>query len=233
MSAAKMLDDKILKKLSEPFPADKVGVMPGRLSGDRRFAFLVLYLQHTDVYARIESVDPAWSAEITGAHVLGDRVYVRAKVTILGVSRENFGEGTDYKAAASDAIKRAAMLFGVGRYLRDSEEACVEYVESRDKYRAWTKDDYDGALRRGQPQVPNGADEPPRIAAGGPKRTKAELERAIFALAEELQVSRPELFRWAEEVTGKSPAKMATADLEKFLDVLESEKGRNGVGFGG
>jgi Rad52/22 family double-strand break repair protein len=44
-------------------------------------------------------------------------VYVRCHLALYGVTREDVGEGQDPKAAFSDAIKRAAVHFGVGRAL--------------------------------------------------------------------------------------------------------------------
>ena len=44
-------------------------------------------------------------------------VYVRCRLTLYGVTREDVGEGQDVKAAFSDAIKRAAVHVGVGRAL--------------------------------------------------------------------------------------------------------------------
>jgi Rad52/22 family double-strand break repair protein len=44
-------------------------------------------------------------------------VYVRCRLTLYGVTREDVGEGRDPKAAFSDAIKRAAVNFGIGRAL--------------------------------------------------------------------------------------------------------------------
>jgi Rad52/22 family double-strand break repair protein len=44
-------------------------------------------------------------------------LYVRCRMTLFGVTREDVGEGTDPKAAVSDAANRAAVHFGVGRVL--------------------------------------------------------------------------------------------------------------------
>ena len=44
-------------------------------------------------------------------------LYVRCQLTVYGVTREDVGEGHDPKAALSDAVKRAAVTFGVGRVL--------------------------------------------------------------------------------------------------------------------
>jgi len=44
-------------------------------------------------------------------------IHVRCRLTYFAVTREDVGEGGDPKAAFSDAIKRAAVQFGVGRVL--------------------------------------------------------------------------------------------------------------------
>lgn len=143
-----------LKKLKAPFEKDRLGVKVQSLSRDKTKAMLVCYLQHTDVMDRIEEVDPAWTTEVLAEGRCGDTVYVRLRMTACGVSRENVGEGGDPKAAYSDALKRCAMLFGVGRYLYDSETVWVPYNEVNDRYRAWTYDDYKKFLKNGQAGVP-------------------------------------------------------------------------------
>jgi hypothetical protein len=49
--------------------------------------------------------------------VQGQAFAIKASLTVYGVTREDVGEGRDYKAAASDALKRAAVRFGIGREL--------------------------------------------------------------------------------------------------------------------
>lgn len=137
-----------LKTLRAPFPADRLGVKIQSLSREKTRALLVLYLQHTDVQDRLEEVDPAWSWEIIGEERIGDTVYVRSRMTLKGVSRENVGEGGDPKSACSDSLKRCAMLFGIGRYLYDSETVWANYDESKDRYRQWSVDDYNQAAKR-------------------------------------------------------------------------------------
>ncbi len=139
-----------LKTLREAFPKDRLGVKVQSISKDRNRAMLVLYLQHTDVMDRLETVDAGWISEVIGEERLGDSVYVRLRMTVKGVARENVGEGHDPKAAYSDALKRCAMLFGIGRYLYDSVTVWTEYNESRDRYRQWSVDDYEKALKQSQ-----------------------------------------------------------------------------------
>jgi hypothetical protein len=137
--------------LKAPFAKDVLGVKVQSFSKDRARAMLVLYLQHTDVMARLEEVDPAWTSEVLGEERSGDSCYVRTRLTIKGVARENVGEGGDPKAAYSDALKRAAMLFGVGRYLYDSSTVWTEYNEARDRFKQWSYADYERASRGHEP----------------------------------------------------------------------------------
>lgn len=172
-----LLTAQDLKVLSAPFPKERVGAKIGSLSKDRSRGMLVLYLQHTDVYSRLEEVDPSWSAEVTDERIVSDTCVVRVRMTVKGVSRENAGEGGDTKSAISDAVKRAAMLFGVGRYLYDSETVWVEYNESKDKFRQWTFDDFERALKPGQQKTPaqSSADEKKPAAKGpSPSATPAK-----------------------------------------------------------
>lgn len=136
-----------LKVLKAPFPKESLGVKVQSTSKDRTRALLVLYLQHTDVQDRLEMVDPAWTTEVINEERVGDTVYVRIRMTVKGVSRENVGEGNDPKAAYSDALKRAAMLFGIGRYLYDSPTVWAEYNESRDRFRQWSIQDYEKNIK--------------------------------------------------------------------------------------
>ncbi len=136
-----------LKILRAPFSKENLGVKVQSFSKDRTRAMLVLYLQHTDVQARLEEVDPAWSFEVVHEERSGDTVYIRGRLTLKGVSRENVGEGSDPKSAHSDALKRCAMLFGVGRYLYDSPTAWTEYNDARDRFKQWSAADYEKAAK--------------------------------------------------------------------------------------
>lgn len=141
-----MLTREDIKILGAAFDEKTISVKIQSTNKDKTRAMLVLYLQHTDVYTRLEMVDPAWTCEAvdldksTGDN--GTIFFCRMRMTIKGVSRENVGDGNDPKGAYSDALKRCAMLFGVGRYLYDVETVWVPYNEATDKYRKWTIADY-------------------------------------------------------------------------------------------
>lgn len=142
-----LLTREDLSTLKAPFTKERLGVKVQSFNKERTRAMLVLYLQHTDVQDRLEEVDPAWSFEILGEERYGDTYYAKGRITVKGVSRENVGEGGDPKAAYSDALKRCAMLFGIGRYLYDSDTVWTEYNDSRDRFKSWSVDDYEAAAR--------------------------------------------------------------------------------------
>lgn len=57
----------------------------------------------------------------------------KARLQILGVIREDVGTGRDYKQAATDALKRAAVRFGIAHELYGYEQNWVE-VDGDGKY---------------------------------------------------------------------------------------------------
>jgi hypothetical protein len=129
-----MLTQEQLHKLKEPFPPNAHEFLKG-----------LVYLAEEWVTARIEQVDPSWEFHIDEVGLRGDQVYTRARLTICGVSRSNIGEqsitvsketskefGEPEKGSATDALKRCARLFGIGRYLLNApnEQAFPAWLEA-------------------------------------------------------------------------------------------------------
>lgn len=91
------------------------------------FARFVAYVEANTVRERLDSVVPGeWNLtiELLPAAAADDRdgseasgYAFKARLQILGVVREDVGTGKDYKQAATDAFKRAAMRFGIGHEL--------------------------------------------------------------------------------------------------------------------
>jgi hypothetical protein len=94
---------------------------------DHEFLQNFVYLTEEAITNRIEEVDPSWTFTIERADRIGDQSIVNATLTILDVSRTGVGmqkvnekAGEPEKGAATDALKRCARLFGIGRYLLDA-----------------------------------------------------------------------------------------------------------------
>ncbi|MGH7718851.1 MAG: Rad52/Rad22 family DNA repair protein [Gemmatimonadaceae bacterium] len=127
-------------QLSAPLPQ---GVIAWRQDGrpvarDGRFyARFVAYIEANTVRERLDSVVPGeWSLMLEplpalpgaedGATNEPALAAFKARLQILGVVREDVGTGRDYKQAATDAFKRAAVRFGVGNELYSYGQNWVE-----------------------------------------------------------------------------------------------------------
>ncbi len=111
-------------RLAEPFPANVLGWKAQSVKNNRALA--VAYIESRDVMNRLDRVvgPENWWADFTPAGDgnvvcrltlrIGDREVT--KVDVGGESDQPDG-GDKAKAAFSDAIKRAAVHWGIGRYL--------------------------------------------------------------------------------------------------------------------
>src|SRR5678816_4922545 len=112
----------------------------------------VAYIEANTVRERLDSVVPGeWDLTLELLPILttvdADEpgCSFKARLQILGVIREDVGTGRDYKQAATDAFKRAAVRFGIahelyaygqnwveldgdGRYAKPIEDPAVAYA---------------------------------------------------------------------------------------------------------
>ncbi|MCA9958311.1 MAG: hypothetical protein KC443_04725 [Anaerolineales bacterium] len=122
--------------LADPFPASEVQWKAQATSRDKTRALAVAYIDARNVMERLDSaVSPAnWSDSYRVVEVDG-RSSVECTLTVCGVSKTDVGtagESADpAKAAYSDALKRAAVKFGIGRYLYALPKQWVAYDEQR------------------------------------------------------------------------------------------------------
>lgn len=119
-----MTPDEIREALAAPFPASELKWKPQKVSGERALA--VAYIDCRAVQNRLDDVlgIANWQEDIVP---MGDgSALCKLSLRISGewITRCDVGspsqqpdEGDRRKAAVSDALKRAAVKFGVGRYL--------------------------------------------------------------------------------------------------------------------
>jgi len=128
------LTDEQVRELRRPYHVNAVKWLPiGKITSG------VNMMPHIDaslVIERLSDVDPGWSEDtrpvLLGADVadpmgLKHQSPWRCELTVGGVTRVGYGQldamsaqvdGKHIKAGESDALKRAALKFGVGAYLR-------------------------------------------------------------------------------------------------------------------
>jgi len=122
------LDRQILAQLAEPFPSEEIKWKPQATKGDRALA--VAYVDARVVAERLDQVvEGDWSFDWEQA----SNGCVKGKLTVCGITRCDVGEqgdgpqGKTLKTAVSDALKRSAVLFGLGRYLYHLPAQWVDY----------------------------------------------------------------------------------------------------------
>lgn len=116
-----------LRTLREPLDAKLVKTREGwtDYSGHKH---MVEYVEWHTVADILDRQAPTWGHTIKKITQMGETVVVIAAITINGVTREGIGTGnanteTGIKKAEHDALKRAAIKFGIARdlYQRDGE----------------------------------------------------------------------------------------------------------------
>jgi hypothetical protein len=135
--------EEIMAALAAPFPvADVEWRVDGKPREGEKRARCVCYIDARAVQCRLDAVlQPfAWSAEYVALE--GGHVECRLTLDVAGrtVTRADVGEPNQggfadaLKSAYSDALKRAAVHFGIGRYLY---EIPAQYAEVRASGSTW------------------------------------------------------------------------------------------------
>jgi hypothetical protein len=144
-------------QLAAPLPA---GVISWRQDGrpvqrdGRYFARFVAYVDANTVRERLDGVVPGeWDLTLDLLPTIAadeqdePNCSFKARLQILGVIREDVGTGRDYKQAATDAFKRAAVRFGIAHELYAYEQNWVQ-VDGDGKYAKPLEDPADAYARR-------------------------------------------------------------------------------------
>jgi len=113
----------IAQQLAAPFDPDDVDWRPSGKAGANQRTSLVAYVDARVIQNRLDDVVGVggWSFDWTPVVVEGGDVKVaKGTLVIYGVSKSDVGTASNWEAskgAASDALKRAAVMFSCGRYL--------------------------------------------------------------------------------------------------------------------
>lgn len=148
----------IWAKLAAPLPT---GVIQWRQDGrpvqrdSQFFARFVAYVDAQFVRERLDSIVPGeWDLTLELLPTMLMEEYdaenacsFKARLQVLGVTREDVGTGKDYKQAATDAFKRAAVRFGIAHELYAYEQNWVR-VDGDGKYAKPLEDPNDAYARK-------------------------------------------------------------------------------------
>jgi len=133
--------EAITRALAEPFAPDEVKWKPAAVSGNRALA--LCYVDARTIQDRLDEVlgPTGWQDdyELLPDNSVVCRLRLRlggewiTKVDVGGPS-EQPDDGDKMKAAFSDALKRAAVKFGIGRYLYRLPQQWVDYDPQKKRF---------------------------------------------------------------------------------------------------
>ena len=230
--------------LRKPFPAESVGKLPkpvrsqdpdkgkcvagSKYSADGHYcggyhsrSMHLDYVGHAATTDRLLTVDPDWSWEPfalddAGLPALdrGGNLWIR--LTICGTTRIGVGDGKSAKECIGDAIRNAAMRFGVALDLWAKEDL-VEFAQA-------------AAHRQGSPASPTSpasprsAPSPVDITASldGEVMVTAEQTELLKALMADLALDGKAMLKAACEITGRKVTSAADlTEIEADLVIAE------------
>lgn len=180
-----MTPEQLMAALREPFPAESIGWKPGATSGNRALA--MPFIDARDVMDRLDAVFglTGWQDEYLPCPDGTAVCTLRVRIGGEWISHQDVGgasdqpdEGDRRKSSFSDALKRAAVKLGIGRYLYALSPIWCDWDQQRKRFAT-------------EPQLPasalpghkpaksaaptNGSKKPPQPADG------AELETRLLA----------------------------------------------------
>lgn len=220
--------DKALLQLREPFPEAVYGKLPrGNVQLD--------YVGHAAVTDRLLTIDPEWNWEPLALDELGLPVYDKAgglwiKLTILGVTRLGYGDGADPKVRIGDALRNAAMRFGVALELwtKDELESTLEHPAPEGMGKPATNRRATGTVRRAPTQAPQADPETGEIATPAPTGKPGKLSnstlREVANAMRHASVPGPEFLSKAVEIIGHGIGElgdMTEDEAKKVINQLD------------
>lgn len=119
-------NDAILAQLKNPFPPKLLKYRVGVTNKDKTKGIPLFYITARDIFARLDQVVGFgnWKKETHIVRDEGKTVYARTTIFILinneWVGRDGIGtpsQSEPEKGCESDSIKRAAIAWGIGRFL--------------------------------------------------------------------------------------------------------------------
>lgn len=244
------MDAAAAKKLREPFKPEQIGKLPklnckacsdspGKVCPKHTkqnckecgnwisSAHIHLdYVGHAATTDRLLSVDPTWTWEPMGIGPNGEPLMTNGgmwiKLTLCGVTRPGFGDGKNPKEIIGDAIRNAAMRFGVALDLWAKEDLHADGDGEAEPAKGSPAGTGEPPPRKQPKEATNGS---AASADGTTKFASAAQRKRLFAIAKTAGVESARLREILAEVTGQeSTAQIPSAKYDAVIAAVELEE---------
>lgn len=134
----------VFQQLAAPFPPDAISWRAQSLTADKTKAMALAYIDARDVMDRLDAVVGPANWQDSYSETPKGRLICTLSIRADGewISKSDGAGDTDVegdKGAISDSLKRAAVKWGIGRYLYDIKAPWAECeVGSNGKWKKWT-----------------------------------------------------------------------------------------------
>jgi hypothetical protein len=197
--------------LSAPFGDDEMEARAGATTGDKRSAMVLWYIDARAVMRRLDHIvgPEGWSFDYDV--LTPDCKKVKGRLTVLGVTKCDAGEAAaeeePLKSAVSDALKRAAVHFGVGRFLYDLPAQWAEYDAQKRRFVE-------------KPRVPHARQEqaPPK------PRTQGEVQERVRGVLESIPTPGPAPIVGGNGEAARLRARLAAVCAEASINDADSAR---------
>ena len=209
------MDNDTIGALLRPFSTNNIKERPGHNGKP------LSYIEgHSIVLRLIEVFGLAWSFRVLQHDIGNQQVIVLGELRVGDTVKQAFGGSDitrgrdggnsisvadDLKAAATDSLKKAATLFGVGQHLYGDQSPVNDNSHQRDN----------GAL---QPTPSNGN------GGGGSRLTRKQLAY-IHRLSQDAGMDRADLEALSRAGFSKTTAYLTTREASDFIDQLQHQQG--------
>lgn len=205
--------------LRKPFPPESIGQLP-------KGGVMLDYAGHAAVTDRLLMVDPTWSWEPMALDQFGSPMTDKEgnlwiRLTICGVTRLGVGDGKSMKERVGDAIRNAAMRFGVALDLW-AKENLVEFAQAATAPRSEPPHPHEPDPDGPPPDEP---DEP--LLAAESKPMTARTRGQLFALFGDLGIPDDEQLPGINHILGTdypSRGRLTETEAKRVIDVLKRKK---------
>lgn len=225
-----MASAEIRKQLMAPFPPEDIEWRIQTLTKDGKKALVLAYITSRAVQERLDNVlgIDGWQDRYERWGDNGVYAELSLRLNDEWVTKGDGAEDTDIEAVKggfSGALKRAAVKWGIGRYLYHLENTWVDMLDKGEIYGGYNKD-LKKNLYFNRPSLPKWALPPntqPQQATGpqsnGQTKAKANKEQfeLIAELARELNLGKSDLKDLANDLFGKGEATSLTFDEAQAL----------------
>lgn len=197
-------------ELRKPFPKSAIGKLP-------KAGVQLDYVGHAATTDRLLAVDPKWTYQIVSLDdtgqplpVIGKGLWI--KLTVGEVTRYGYGDGASIKECIGDAIRNAAMRFGVALDLWSKEELEQAHGPAAAPPPVVTVPNHHGGMVG------------PADTSVALLNTSSALAKAMYAAIREAGITDEYRPQFLADTLGRpiaSSKEMTDADARRVLDVLK------------